>query len=260
MRTTSITNKAKLDILGENNRKRFLADYAKELNNVPCATSVKESCSSFFHQVLGSSAYIFVSINLTTSNIRRSLAKEKITNGGTIPPHFIPYGQQYLESIESGISSQEAEETLWNKFMIRVNQKVLGAKFKRYGHHLRWVRVHENFTKHYSKAPTNHIHMLLEVPASQISLGFNELKLKQIFRELFSSLVCPIPSTSRNSAVLNIIQGRLTGTNAHPSYILKQVKNWDVACDRVFVSAMQKSRVSEDSAAINNYHQKAYVC
>ncbi len=170
--------KTRLDIIGKNNRERFLSACAKELKQAPSAVSVKKSCSSLFNGVLGSSPYIFVSVNLPRSNIRKALKRVQNKNGGVLPDNFIRYGQEFYQSIRSGRRSQEAAEKLWSKFLIRLNQKVLRSEFKRHGHSLKWVLVHENDTKLYSNKATNHLHMLIELPApiSQFAIASGNLK------------------------------------------------------------------------------------
>ena len=244
MRATSIDDKHRLDISGFQNRQRFLSACQVEEKKVPTVTSVQEEYSSLIDDVLGSSSYVFITVNLTRTRIQRALDNEKKKAGGVLPDNFLHLGQEYFEAVRSGATTIEAMESLWNKFFIRLNQKVLGAKYKRYGNFLRWIRVYENETKRFSGEPANHLHMLVEVPETHFSGEYCELKqlrFKHQFRDLFSRLVYPLSSISPNNAVITISQARLTGSNAHDKYIMKQLMNWETAADRVFVSGTPKT-------------------
>ncbi len=185
MKTTNIHEKTKLDILGENTRNHFLSAYAEELKHVPSAILVKASYIPWIQTILGSSPYIFISVNFTSADIRKALAIATRKNGGILPANYIPYGQEYCESIRSGTTIQVATEALLRKLLIRLNQKALGAKFKRYGQSLICVGVHENETKKYSAEPTSHFHLLVQVPTTHLSPEYNEWKFKNTFRDLF---------------------------------------------------------------------------
>lgn len=247
MEETSIRDKHRLDSIGIKKRQEFLSAYHHNLKTVATRTVVTNAYSSLLKDVLGSSSYIFVSVNLTTADLRKAFAKKQRSNNGLLPSDYIRLGQEFVDSIRSGTPAQAAAESLWNKFFIRLNQKVLGARYKRYGQSLKWFRVYENETKGYAISPTNHTHMLVEVPTSSLSAEYNELKFKSRFRELFSTLVCPLSTISANTPILNIKRGRLTNCNPHPKYILKQLINWEVASDRLFTSGVAKSRDSVGS-------------
>jgi hypothetical protein len=244
MQTINVDEKQRLNITGLKNRQLFLLDYKKDLAKVPTVTSVHESYSSLIDEVLGSSSYIFVTVNLNRTNIKRVLDDKKTKAGGVLPDNFLALGQEYYGALRSGASIVEAMDPLWNKFLKRLNQKVLGSKYKRYGHFIRWIRVYENETKRYCNEPTNHVHLLIEVPTTtNLSTEFNQLKFEHQFRELFSRLVYPIFSPSSSDTVITILKGRLTGSNAHPNYIRKQIINWETASDRVFTSGVPKPKV-----------------
>jgi hypothetical protein len=229
----TVAEKEKLDTISIRNRGQFLDDYSQELKKPSTAMSVSQSYSSLFERMLGSSPYLFISVNLEPTRIKRALDSRKNKTDGVLPDNFIRLGREYYEANRSGETSRNAMEALWDKFLVRVNRKVLGSKYKRYGQSLRWIGVHENSGKQYARRQTNHLHVLLEVPAEY---GHQEFELQ--FREQFSWLVYPLSSTTSNNAVLDIKQGRLTGINPHPEYIQKQLVDWETASDRVFLSGV----------------------
>ncbi|SRR5260370_10009299 len=230
----TIGEKEKLDTIGIRKRSQFLSDYSAELRKPSTVMSVHESYSSLFDYVLGSSPYMFISVNLEPTDIKRALDSSRRQAGGVLPDNFIRLGLEYYEAKHSGETARNALEALWNKLLVRVNRKVLGSRYKRYGQFLRWIGVYENSGKQYcARRQTNHLHVLLEIPAKYSHQGFEHQ-----FREQFSSLVYPLSSETSNDAVLNIKQGRLTGINPHPEYIQKQLIDWETASDRVFVSGI----------------------
>jgi hypothetical protein len=77
--------------------------------------------------------------------------------------------------------ARNALEALWNKLLVRVNRKVLGSRYKRYGQSLRWIGVYENSGKQYARRQTNHLHVLLEIPAN-----YGHQEFEHQFREQFS--------------------------------------------------------------------------
>jgi hypothetical protein len=229
----TVGEKEKLITKGIRNRSQFLSDYSAELTKPSTAISVRQSYSSLFDYVLGSSPYVFISVKLETTDIKRAVDARKSKAGGLLPGNFIRLGREYYEARRSGETARNAMEALWNKFLVRVNRKVLGSKYKRYGQSLRWIGVHENSGKQYARRQTNHLHMLLEIPSR-----YRHQEFEHLFREQFSSLVYPLSSTTSNSSVLNIRPGRLTGIYPHPEYIQKQLVDWETASDRVFLSAI----------------------
>jgi hypothetical protein len=177
---------------------------------------------------------MFISVNLESANIKRALDSSRRRAGGASVDGFIRFGREYFEARHSGETARNALETLWNKLLVRVNRRVLGSKYKRYGQSLRSIAVYENGGKQYgSGRQTSHLHVLLEIPAKY---GYQEFERE--FRQQFSLLVYPLSSTNRNDAVLNITPGRLTGVYPHPEYIQKQLVDWETASDRVSVSGV----------------------
>ncbi len=238
MRTTSIAEKNNLDITGIQNRQRFLSAYEQELKKAPTAILVKESYSTMIKDALGSSRYMFVSINLPNAELRKATETKQNKRGGKLPKRFIPLGLEFYESLQSGTAFNIAANTLLHKFMIRLNRKVLGSRFKRFGESLKCLGFFESSNKRCSGESTNHLHVLIEVPKTNQSPEDSASRLTNVFRELFSLLVCPIRHPSNNRGVLRIIPGRMTGRNAHPKYILKQIGNWETASARLFTCGM----------------------
>jgi hypothetical protein len=230
----TICEKEKLDIIGIQKRSQLLSEYSAELNKQCTVMAVHESYSSLFDCVLGSSPYLFISMNLEPAAIKRASDSSRRKAGGVLPANFIRLGREYCEARHSGETARNALEALWNKLLARINRKVLGSKYKRYGQFLRWIGVYENSGKQYCAGrQTNHLHVLLEIP---VNYGHQEFEHQ--FREQFSLLVYPLSSTTSNDAVLNIKQARLTGINPHPEYIQKQLIDWETASDRVFMSGI----------------------
>jgi hypothetical protein len=227
----TVGEKEKLVTIGIQNRSQFLSDYAAELRKPSTAMSVHQSYSSLFDYMLGSTPYMFISVKLDPTSIKRALTSRKRKAGGVLPDNFMRLGREYYEAKRSGETARNAMEALWDKFLVRVNRKVLGSKHKRYGQSLRWVGVYENSGKQYARRQTNHLHVLLEIPPK-----YSHQEFEQQFREQFSSLVYPLSSTTNNGGVLNIKQGRLTGIYPHPEYIQKQLVDWETASERVFLS------------------------
>ena len=231
---TTIGEKAKLDIIGLHSRNQFLSDCLAELRKPSTAMAVHESYSSLFDCVLGSSPYMFISINLEPADIKKASDSSRRKAGGVLPAKFIRLGQEYYEARHSGVTARDALEALWNKLLVRVNGKTLGARYNRYGQSLRWIGVYENSGKQYRAGrQTNHLHVLLEIPSR-----YSQEEFEHQFRVQFSSLVYPLSPTSGNHSVLNIQQGRLTGSYPHPEYIQKQLVDWETASDRVFLSGI----------------------
>jgi hypothetical protein len=232
--------KEKLDFVGIRNRSQFLSDYSAELNKLSTVTAVHESYSSLFDCVLGRSPYMFISINLESADIKRASDSNKWKAGALLPEGFMTLGREYYEARHSGETARNALETLWNKLLVRVSRKVLGSKYKRYGQSLRWIAVYENSGKQYCAGrQTNHLHVLLEIPARS---GYTEFAL--LFREQFSWLIYPLSSTHSDDTVLNIRPGRLAGIYPHPEYIQKQLIDWETASDRVFLSGIPVAKES----------------
>jgi hypothetical protein len=230
----TIGEKENLDTIGIRNRSQFLSDYSAELRKPSTAMSVRESYSSLFDCVLESSPYMFISMNLEPTDIKRASDSSRRKAGGVLPANFMILGREYYEARHSGETARNALEALWNKLLVRVNRKVLGSKYKRYGQSLRWIGVYENSGKQYCAGrQTNHLHVLLEIPAN-----YGHQEFEHQFREQFSLLVYPLCSATSNDAVLNIKQARLTGMNPHPEYIQKQLIDWETASDRVFMSGI----------------------
>jgi hypothetical protein len=243
MQPANIEEKIKLNVRGIGNRQRFLSESNEDLKRTSRSTLVKTSYSELIDKVLGSSSYVFVTVNLRDTDIKRALEKEKIESDGILPRYFLMFGHRYYEALRSGTTTVDAMEPLWDEFFKRLNQKVLGPKFKHHGHFIRWIRVYENPTKRYCNDAANHVHMLVEIPTRKLSAEYNQLLFKHQFGELFSRFIYPLPALSRNSAVLNIIPGRPTGSNPHPKYILKQVINWETAANRLFTSGIPKPKI-----------------
>jgi len=230
---TTVSQKEKLDIIGIQNRSQFLSDCSAELRKPSTAMSVHQSYSSLFDYMLGTTPYMFISVKLDSTSIKRALTSRKRKAGGVLPDNFIRLGREYYEAKRSGETARNAMEALWDKFLVRVNRKVLGSKYKRYGQSLRWIGVYENSGKQYARRQTNHLHVLLEIPPK-----YSHQEFEHQIREQFSLLVYPLSSTTSNDAVLNIKQARLTGINPHPEYIQKQLIDWETASDRVFMSGI----------------------
>jgi hypothetical protein len=226
---------------------------------------VKHQYQLWLEQFLGSKSYVFISVNLTPSNLRKAIELAPKNHDGKPSHRFIPLGQQYYESILNGTPVPIAAEELWNKFLPRFSNRMLGDRYKRFGQGLKWVRVYENSGRYYTGEMPTHLHMMLEIPESQLSPNDYLEIYERKFREQFSTLICPLVKTSNclsytstnieananheqkynhhirmpaiasvNKPILNIIRARLTGKNAHPKYMTKQLVDWDVATNRLF--------------------------
>lgn len=230
----TIGEKEKLDTIVFRKRNHFLSSYSADLRKPTTVMLVHESYSSLFDHVLGSSPYLFISINLEPAHVKRALDSRRRQAGGVLPDNFIRLGREYYEARRSGETARNALDALLNKLLVRVNRKALGARYKRYGQFLRWIGVYENSGKqYYARRQTNHLHVLLEIPAK-----YSHHEFEHQFREQFSLLVYPLSCATSNSVVLNIKQGRLEGINSHPEYLQKQLIDWETASDRVFMSGI----------------------
>jgi hypothetical protein len=222
------------ETFGVRNMDRFRYPCPWELSGPHTAESIKESYSSVIDKVLGTSLYMFITVNLNTKQIRRALDARKKKAGGVLPVNCLRLGQEYLEARCSGVGAVYAMEVLWNKFFERLNLDVLGThRAKRCGECLRWIRVYENNGKRYRTSPPTHLHMLVELPDK-----YSHPEFEIVFKQLFSRLVYPIPLEIGNNKVLDFQIGRRDGENRHPVYVQKQLIDWDTASDRVFVSGI----------------------
>ena len=152
MRATSIDEKHKLDTSGNNKRQRFLSVYGKALTKDPSVTLVQESYSSLLDDVLGSTSYIFITVNLTRTNIQRVLDAKRRKAGGVLPDNFLVLGQEYYAARRSGESTIEAMESVWEKFFKRLKPEGSRSEIQTIRTILRWIRVYENETKRYCKS------------------------------------------------------------------------------------------------------------
>jgi hypothetical protein len=229
----------KLETFRVLNMDRFHYPYPWELAGPYTADSLKQSYSSLIDKVLGTSQYMFITVNLSTSQIRRALDARKKKAGGVLPDNCLRLGQEYWEARRSGVGAVDAMEALWFKFFERLNLKVLGThRAKRRGEYLRWIRVYENNGKRYRRSPPTHLHMLLEVPDK-----YSHLEFAEIFRKLFGWLVYSSSARTRKNKVLDFQIGRSDGESPHPVYVQKQLIDWDTASDRMFESGIPaKSR------------------
>ena len=211
-----------------------LREIRDEWNSLTTAEKTNRSHEELVIRVLGDLPVALVTINLSNRLLRRAFdSARKKSKNGTLSAQTLPLGQEFYNATRSKVSYVDAFENVLRKFFVRLNQKVLGAKYRRYGKCLRWVRVYENSTKKFNGQPATHVHMLVEVPAGE---GFRLFKFIRTFRDLFSRLIYPCFFESNASKVLNIKSGRRDGNNSHPQYIVKQLVNWNVAADRVFTS------------------------
>jgi hypothetical protein len=228
----NINQGQKSETFGNRNMDRFHSPYPWELPEPYTAQSLKESYSSLIDKVLGTSLYMFITVNLNTKQIRRALDARRKKAGGVLPGNSLRLGQEYLEARCSGVGPVDAMEVLWDKLIKRLDLEVLGThRAKRCGEYLRWIRVYENNGKRYRRSPPTHLHMLLELPDK-----YSHLEFEVVFKQLFSRLVYPIPLEMGNNKVLDIQVGRRDGENQHLVYVQKQLIDWKTASDRVFMS------------------------
>jgi hypothetical protein len=224
----------KLETFGVLNMDRFRYPYPWELADPHTAESLKQSYSSLIDKVLGTSHYMFITVNLNTKQIRRALDARKRKAGGVLPGNCLRLGQEYLEARCSGVGAVDAMEVLWNELIKRLDLEVLGThRAKRCGEYLRWIRVYENNGKRYRTSPPTHLHVLLELPDK-----YSHHEFEVVFKQLFSKLVYPIPLEIGNNRVLDIQVGRRDGENQHLGYVQKQLIDWETASDRVFMSGI----------------------
>jgi hypothetical protein len=210
--------------------------YPWELSTSSPADALHQSYSTLINKIFDTSQYIFVTVNLSTSQIRQALESKRKKSGGILPPNYLRLGQEYLLARRAGVKAVDAMQTLWDKFLKRLNAEVLGAhRAKRREDFLRWIRVYENSGKRYKTSPPTHLHMLLELPDR-----YSYPEFGVIFRQLFSLLIYPIPCMDKNNKVLDIRVGRSDGENSHPVYVQKQLVDWETASDRVFPSGIPK--------------------
>ena len=80
----TIAEKEKLDAIMIRNRVQFVDDYSEELKKPSTAMSVSQSYSSLFERMLGSSLYLFISVNLEPTRIKRALDSRKNKTNGVL--------------------------------------------------------------------------------------------------------------------------------------------------------------------------------
>jgi Na+-transporting NADH:ubiquinone oxidoreductase subunit NqrA len=166
-------------------------------------------------QVMGNRRFAFVTVNMPTSSVMRIMRNQSASAN----PHKL--GMEFSNAIRAGVSVLDASKTLWAKFFLRLNTRLLKSKTQGLQKlRLRWIRIYENEGKVYSGTGVNHVHMLVEIPAD---CSFENFQVE--FRELFCKLVYP---ASGESTVLDIKLGR----HDHPWYALKQHVSPEVASER----------------------------
>jgi hypothetical protein len=187
---------------------------ANGLNGTPSRTQLREAYESKTWQVLGDCRFAFVTVNLPPSSVHRIMSKHQANAN--------PYklGHEYSNAIRSGVPVLDAAKTLWGKFFLRLNTRLLKSESTNQGRRLRYVRVYENDGKSYSARAVSHVHMLIERPRLCTFDHFSSQ-----FRWLFSEVVYP---ASLESNVLNFKDGR----DDHPWYVLKQHITPEIASDR----------------------------
>jgi hypothetical protein len=242
MKMSAFEDKQKLDMIGNRKRAELVANTDKEAKRQATATAIKHSYSALIENVLGASAYAFITINLDIASMGRALdlhlrgrCKESANN--------LVLGRAYHDARRSGETYQHAMESLLGQFLHRFNKKILGThRYIRCKESLRWIRVYENQGKRHSGIPVNHVHLLLEIPSS-----YERRKFEDQFRRLFSLLVYPLSAASPDSAVLNILHVRRDGIMPHSEYIQKQLVSWDAASERVSFSEIPACRGSNQA-------------
>jgi len=240
---STIGEKHKLDLIGNRSRAVLTANIQADANRLATATTIKHSYASLIETLLETAPYVFITVNLDTASLGRTLITHDRRAGRKSDDVHI-LGREYYEARRSGVTYQVAMETLWEKFLHRLNKKVLGThRYIRCKQYLRWIRVYENAGKRYAGSLVNHVHMLLEIPSSTERQIFEDQ-----FRELFSLLIYPLNTASTVNPVLNIQQGRIDGPTPHTDYIQKQLINLDTASDRVLFSDVPGYRASDEAA------------
>ena len=206
--------------------------YQLENNQVP-NSSIQNKHSDLISEILSNKPFVFITINLNPTNVRRSLEKT-----------MRPLGQLFIDGIDAGLLLHEAYENTLDPFIKRLERDLLGSRAKVYLERLANVRSYENSGRKYiAGAELNHVHILFPLPS-----GRSYARFCSLFARLFDQLVYPVPvyttaQQGRKTTAINTIEdlkqgthhgsvldfkpGRYEEPNSHISYSLKQIPNND---------------------------------
>jgi len=107
-----------------------------KIGELSTRSQVRRSYDDLLKSVLGDAPYLFITVTISRQSMRRVLEKRRKSNGH-LDSHTLPLLQELYNALRSGVPPIDAYETMWNKFFVRLQRKVLGSRFNRYDQRLR---------------------------------------------------------------------------------------------------------------------------
>jgi hypothetical protein len=218
------------------------------LASISPRTPLIEQMESAFEHILGTKEFVFVTIHLDVSNLRRRVRNR------TQPES--PLAIRFVQALDAQCPLVAAYERLLEVLIRELEKELYGSRAGKDGRRIESIRIYENDGKTYQKgAPVTHVHLCIPLPENRSYYRFCDA-----FATIFGMLVYPVPlpirlikemvteemtlaklkEQPREILLHNMLRftpGRRDGDRPHPVYSVKQIVNDEVFADRFFASA-----------------------